>query len=161
MSRNRKKRPADAKTRERGDQQEWTKLVFDYYKQLATFSGVGAAVVLAVFQQEILGAGLVRLALVLFAVCALACVYGMWRLLIWFDLYFDRSQRSDLPLLAQVATALFSNAVLSLLLSTFDPPAWLVYASFAVLVGALAWGLQSNDRLAGWLARVKGVGRRR
>ena len=107
--------------------EEWTALIFDFYKHLATLSGAGAAVVLVVYQEGLLSLDLITLALALFALSAACCTLGMYRLLIWFPygMNVDSDGKNDLPFLLQTAVNCTAQALVSLLLSWIDVPSWL------------------------------------
>jgi hypothetical protein len=139
----------------REDQREWTRLAFDYYKQLAALSGVGAAVVLAIYQQHILKEDLIRYALELFAIAALASILGMFRLLIWIPYAPTKGDKPGAPFLAQVATYLLSGAVFTLLFATVEFPGWVVYVVIAVYALFLLYTIFGNRLLAPyrWLRR--------
>jgi hypothetical protein len=118
----------------REDQREWTRLTFEHYKQLATLSGVSAAVVLTIFEQRILKEDLVRYALGLFPIAAVASIIGMLRLLVWVPYPPPKGDKPGAPLLAQVATYLLSGAVASLVFATVEFPRWVAYAVIAAYV---------------------------
>ena|SRR5829696_572651 len=132
----------------REDQREWTRLAFDFYKQLATLSGVGAAVVLAIYQQNILKEDLIRYALEMFAIAALASILGMFRLLVWVPYPPPKGEKPGAPLLAQFATYLLSGAVCSLVFATVEFPRWVGYAVIVVYVVFLLYTFFGNGLLA-------------
>jgi hypothetical protein len=138
----------------REDHREWIRLAFEYYKQLATLSGVGAAVVLAIYQQSILKEDLVRYALELFAIAALASILGMFRLLIWVPYSPPKGDKPGVPLLAQFATYLLSGAVFSLVFAAIEFPRWVAYAVIAAYVMFLLY-IFFGDRLLAIYRRLR------
>jgi hypothetical protein len=127
------------------DPQEWTKLVFDYYKHIATLNGVGAAVLLAVYPQEILSKDIVGLALIFFGLGVLCCAWGMMPSLSWFPLSPGTRQAADVPLFAQLAGNFFAQAVASALAAALDLPDWLLITTLLILLGMLVWTLSGRN----------------
>ncbi len=132
---------------------EWTKLVFDYYKHLATLSGVGAAVMLTVYQQGLLDKESSGGALVLFGLGVFFCATGMWRLLVFFPLSPGTGQTTDLPLLAVLAGSVFTQAVGLAVGSALDFPIWLMIVVGVILIVAFAWALTGRNVLGYGLPR--------
>jgi hypothetical protein len=114
------------------DPQEWTRLVFDYYKHLATLNGVGVAVMLTVYRQEILDKGSVTYSLVLFELGVLCCALGMICLIAFFHLS------------AQLAGYLFTGAAVVVVGSALDLPKRLVTVVLVVLILGYVWALSGR-----------------
>jgi len=132
----------------REDHREWTRLAFDYYKQLATLAGVGAAVVLAIYEQHILEEDLVLYALELFAIATVVSITGMMRILIWVPHLPPKGDKPRMPLLAQMATYLLSGAVASLVFAAVEFPHWVAYAVIAAYVVFLLYIFFGHKLLA-------------
>jgi hypothetical protein len=146
VGRSRKRRGASsslAKPNER-DPQEWTKLVFDYYKHLATLNGVGVAVMLTVYRQEIVDKGSISYSLVLFGLGVLCCSMGMIRLMAFFPLSPGTGQVTDFPLTAQLAGYLFTGAVGVVVGSALDLPKLVVIIVLVVLILGYIWALSGR-----------------
>lgn len=145
---NRRRRRTEATAVNRAgnrDPLEWTKLVFDYYKQIAALNGVGAALLLTLYRQQILSPGSIGIAIVLFGLGVLCCAWGMMRLLIWFPLSPGTGEAADIPFLAQLASNFFAQAVVVGLTAAFELPLRLTLPILVLLVAGLLWTLTGRS----------------
>lgn len=151
----RKKRPsADServKSTELRSSSEWRELVYDYYKQLLTLGTAGIAVVLAVFEQDMLERNLVKASMGNFALCAFLALLGMMRHVGWFP-YQREQRRPYMPTLALAATFTMITAVALIVAEVVDPPGWLVHIGLGVALVALV-SVLFGDRIQGVLRR--------
>jgi len=120
------------------DSQEWRELVYDYYKQLLTLSSAGIAVVIAIFEQDILEKGLVQTALGNFVLSAFFSLLGMMRHVGWFP-YERENRRPYLPFMAYLATFTLVGAIAFIAADALEPPSWLSHTFLAVGVLVLLW----------------------
>jgi hypothetical protein len=109
-----------------------------------TLNGVGVAVMLTVYQQEILNKGSVSYSLVLFGLGVLCCSLGMIRLMAFFPLSLGTGQTTDFPLTAQLAGYLFTGAVGVVVGFALDLPKRLVIVVLVVLVLGYVWALSGR-----------------
>ena len=108
-------------------------------------NGVGAALLLTVYQREILPKDSVGLALVLFGLGVLCCALGMMRLITWFPLSPGTETMADVPLLAVLVGSFFVQAVVATLSAAFDIPISLLITVLGILLLALAWRLSGSS----------------
>jgi hypothetical protein len=133
-----------SKDSNRRDPQEWTKLVFEYYKHLTTLNGVAVAVLLTIYREEILNRGTISYSLVLFGIGVLCCSIGMIRLMVFFPLSPGSGQMTNFPFLARTAGILFTSAVGVIVVAALDYPGWL--AIVALVFFAVAYLLARSGR---------------
>lgn len=118
-------------------EKEWRQFVSDFYKQIATLSGVGLVVVLAIYRESIVGSGLLTTSLIMFALAASSSIMGLYRFLAWFP--YERSEeRPSIPFLASLSFGFLLQGIAVILTSALELPNWVVYVVIAVALGILA-----------------------
>jgi hypothetical protein len=134
------------------DSQEWRETVYDYYKQLLTLSTAGIAVVLAIYEQNILEKGLVQTSLGNFALSAFFSLLGMMRHVGWFP-YQRENRRPYLPFMAYLATFTLVGAIGLIVADALDPPSWLMHTILAITIIVLVlilFGERIREKLSRW-----------
>lgn len=139
----RKRLKANDRT-DKSNTQEWRQLVFDHYKQLSTLSGAGAAVLIAVYQQDIVDENLIGMGLALLGLSVLTSIMGMMRMVIWFP--YQRSENGpSAPFLLHLSTSLLAAAIGAVLGGALDLPLWIWLSLLVLSVGAALDVVRTSD----------------